>query len=542
MKTIRNFRLKILVIFLLLFCACTIPAFSNTFDTSTPPSPPSSPPQLINPVSAKAVDETAAYNAGKVVINYKLSPGWNIISFPMASVDSAAGFTHKIYRYESGRYYPFDPVNEPSSISTRFGYFAWADKPANVQLIGTPNKGLIRSIHLSPGWNMVGCPSINSIPLSRLVVYEGNHICSLIDATKPGKKGDRLISPNIFGSGNLKEPLDLSNKNASTKPGRTAWIFAYYPLKLTVAGRSTGEAIPNIKTVRPPKVTAGEELTIEGTGFDDGPGFVTISGIRVPDDSIISWEDSRIRLKTPVHITTGMVIVYSNRNPGNSFPLKVTPFDYADGILEGDVVDNMNHSLTGVKVLLDNGQYAVTNDSGYYIIRDVPEGAHTMSTSKLGYKMAHGKISIEKGKTHKVLISLSPVHSTPETLNPPPPPPSDSPEGVINNTSQGLIKSSEQEKGHLQVIVDAYDDGTNRWWPKKIDVGEVGNLNYYWYKDYDHDYGDTWYEVDCPGVRVGKTYRIRVLWATKKGARTQWNTWDRKIYKQDQTETIDSLY
>lgn len=545
MTAIRNRNSKVFVIFLLLFFACILPAFSNQFDTSTPPLPPSSPPPPINPVSIKAVDEAAAYNAGKVVINFKLSAGWNIISFPMASVDSATGFTHIIYRYESGQFYPFDPVNEPASISTRFGYFAWADDPVNVQLIGTPNKGLIRSIPLSPGWNLVGCPGINSIPLSQIVVYEGNHVCSIIDAIKAGKDGDRLISPYIFNSTSLNEPVDPGDKSASTKPGSASWIFAYYPLKLTVADRGTGGGIPQIKVINPPGVTAGADLTIEGSGFDDNPGFVTIGGIRVPDDNLLSWEDNRIRLKTPVNISTGQVVVYSNRLPGNSFPLKVFPIDYADGILEGDVVDNMNHFLSGVKVLLDNGQYAVTNDSGYYIIRDVPEGPHTMSTSKIGYRAAHGKINIEMGKAHKVLISLSPVsgsQQSPENLNPPPPPPSDSPEGVIENTSEGLIKGGKTEKGHLQVIVDAYDDGDNRWWPRKIEVTEVGNLNYYWYKDFDRDYGDAWYELDCSGVRIGKTYRIKVLWATKKGARTQSNSWDRKVYKENQTETIDSLY
>lgn len=541
MANLRSFRPVSFIIFLVLIFTCLLPAFSNTYDTSRPPQPPSSPPPRIGSASAKVPVD----NSGKVVLNFKLAAGWSIISFPVASIDSASGFTHKIYRYESGGYYPFDPVNEPCSVSTRYGYFAWADDPVEVQVIGTPNTGQIRSIPLAPGWNLVGCPGVNPVLMSRIVVYEGNNAYSLSNAMKAGKSGSRLISPGVFASGSLSEPVNLGDKSASTRPGGSAWIFAYHPVKLTVAGRETGGSVPHIKTINPPQVVAGDEISISGTSFSNNPGFVMIGGIRVPNENLLSWEDSRICLKTPVQAASGQVVVYSNRTAGNSFPLKVKPLDYADGILEGNVVDNKNHPLPGARVLLDNGQLGVTNASGYYIIKDIPTGSHSLNISKMGYRTAKGNVNIKQGRTEKVLVSLTPVSGigrANEVLDPPPSAPSNSPIGAIENGSGRRVKSDNTEKGCLQVIVDAYDDGDHRWWPRKIEVTEVGNLNYHWYKDWDNDYGDSWYELDCDGVRVGKTYRIKVQWRSKNGGRPQSNDWDRKVYKKDQTETIDSLY
>src|SRR5882672_1860029 len=53
----------------------------------------------------------------------------------------------------------------------------------------------------------------------------------------------------------------------------------------------------------------------------------------------------------------------------------------------GRVTDTSNYPIPSVIVVLDSaGRGAVTNDSGYFNIKDVPYGVHSIKLSAVGYK------------------------------------------------------------------------------------------------------------------------------------------------------------
>ncbi len=54
--------------------------------------------------------------------------------------------------------------------------------------------------------------------------------------------------------------------------------------------------------------------------------------------------------------------------------------------------------------------------------------------------------------------------------------------------------------------------------------------------------GDVYYELKCPGARIGKTYNFKIEWRTRDGSKVYNNTFQRKMYKQYQKENFDTPY
>ena len=100
-------------------------------------------------------------------------------------------------------------------------------------------------------------------------------------------------------------------------------------------------------------------------------------------------------------------------------------------------------------------------------------------------------------------------------------------------------ENSKIEKGTLYAVASAGTVDNKRWWVYRIEVNEWGNSNYSWKNTWYNDYGDTYFELKCPGARIGKTYNYRIEWRSKVDVRTYTNTWSRKMYKDDQRENFD---
>jgi hypothetical protein len=238
---------------------------------------------------------------------------------------------------------------------------------------------------------------------------------------------------------------------------------------------------------------------------------------------------------------SGNITVYAGGNPSNSLPIVIGTAAVAplSGTLGGKVEDNNRQPINGAQVMLDNGMFDYTDVKGVYVIKNIPEGTRSITVTKNGYRTATGKVQISAGQVNKTLVALSTItdpYVAPGNAAPPP----------VNNQSsrstyQDKSKSDKPKLGNLTVVVDAYDDGYHRWWPRKVEVVESGNANYHWYNDWYNDLGDANYELYCDGVRVGKTYTIKVFWGSKNGGNPTYSSWDRKIYSTDQTETIDTL-
>jgi hypothetical protein len=237
---------------------------------------------------------------------------------------------------------------------------------------------------------------------------------------------------------------------------------------------------------------------------------------------------------------SGDVVVFSGRNSSNSKPLRIeAPVSAAAlSTIIGKVQAPGGTPLSQALIMLDNGLSTSSGTDGSFVISQATAGEHAIHCSLIGYREAQGKVHLPPGGTDAVNITMSPVESPPAVAAAGIAPPSSS--GASAGEPPAQKTPSEPQKGVLHVVVDAYDDGYHRWWVRKIEVTEWGNSNYYWYNDWYSDLGDAWYALDCPGVRVGKTYIIKAYWLSKDGGDSLYNSWYRTIYSTHQTETIDS--
>jgi hypothetical protein len=79
------------------------------------------------------------------------------------------------------------------------------------------------------------------------------------------------------------------------------------------------------------------------------------------------------------------------------------------GAVAGKVLDAVTGSgIADASVVID-GKSAITDIGGNYVINDVPVGTRTLTASKSGYSTASKSVTIEKGKTASVDISLEPT-------------------------------------------------------------------------------------------------------------------------------------
>jgi hypothetical protein len=78
------------------------------------------------------------------------------------------------------------------------------------------------------------------------------------------------------------------------------------------------------------------------------------------------------------------------------------------GNLEGYVTDDEGNPVSGAEVAQpDLGLLAISNDQGYYVLTDIPEGEHTFYASKFGYDDDMQSATIIQDETTEIDFSLS---------------------------------------------------------------------------------------------------------------------------------------
>lgn len=509
------------------------------FDPSAQPGLPSQLPPLIplTPPPQPPPEDTTQ----PVIVNYDLPAGWSVISFPLAHLDSASGFTHMLLYYAAGNYYPLDPVHSPTSINPRLAYLAYSKTPVKAQVSGLPNVREVRSIALASGWNLIGCPFPQKLYWHRITFSceQATRVLETAAGPSLGPSGKYWISSSAFDVDGGSSSRNLLAPAASLDPLRGLWVFVWHPLLLNL-NLLVPPSPPQISTLKPRSVCAGDTIEINGSGFSSFQGWIALGGIPIPRDNILSWSDRRIQVRIPPTAQPGDIIVLVESFPSNPVPLAVTPAVHPSigGTLIGKVQNYSGDPLKGAQVLLDSGQSAISLNDGTYVLTGISPGPHLLSTTLLGYREATGQVVLEPSSSKSVLISLSPLFTAAGPVANMPPP------GGIKNVPSPTKPPEEAktERGTLNIVADSYNDGYHRWWVKRIEVHALGDYSLRWEKSWDSDLGDTWYELDCDDAAVGMTYRIKIDWKRDGTGSPLTNTWDRTMRSADQTETFDSPY
>ncbi|MCE1246755.1 MAG: carboxypeptidase-like regulatory domain-containing protein [Firmicutes bacterium] len=497
--------MTIISLFLLIFLNPAVNA-SESGEPGSPPALPASPPPKIQK-SGPDLPDLAPSLESSITTIIKLNPGWNVISFPVKSMEKTSGFTHVIYKYSSGEFIPIDPVNRPKEIKSATGYLVWSEKGNDVEITGSPNDEKGRTVSLEPGWNLIGFSRSRSFGSDRMTVSRGGETKSLIEAMIQDSEGDVWVSPVIYNALAPSTPVNLPRQKSNEPVGRGFWIFSYQPLKLTMTVRTDNTASNDGSASNMPTLPSTHN------------GFENPADVARQTDAAPPVVKPEVRNDGPAALTTGTI--------------------------GGKVEDNNHKPIDNARIALENGMTAYSDARGVYLIKEVPEGPHTITVSKSGFRTATGKVNVNGGMVSKALISLSGL--TEQQIkggNATPPAPSARPEPPSYRQPEAPPEPKEEppKTGKLRVVVHAYSNGYHRWWPRKVEVYESGNSSRSWSKTWDHDNGDYAFEVYCDKTTVGKTYVIKVEWRSRNRGGHSTGTWERKVYSTDQTESIDSMY
>ena len=500
-------------------------------DPSQPPGFPAKPP----PRSSESSGRPAVPPPGSdrpFQITYSLAKGWNIISFPFSTVLETSGFSYKLLRYEAGAYYLVDPVKDCAQINTRWGYIAFSDRDTQARATGLPNKGEIQSASFNCGWNLVGTPSMNPPHWSRLVATIGSTTHRILDVTgPPGDNKNCWLSSRAFRFDRKLIPFDIPKESNVRVPGRGLWFYAWHPFTLTILQDEKSTIYPEIKTVKPSPASTGQTVTISGSGFGESPDTLCISGIPVTEKYLQSWSSERILFTVPSYAVAGELVAYNDGKPSNSARMDIIEQSPSSqgATLTGKVQDSSKNMVSGAFVALGNGLSAYTGEDGSFTIAHVPQGEQTIQVSRVGHTTSGGKVTMPESGSKTVLLTLpveTPVSAAPASYIP---------ERADNRSKE----KKKAEKGTLYAVASAGTVDNKRWSVYRIDVAEWGDPNYSWKNIWYNDYGDTYYELKCPGAHIGQTYNFKIEWRCKIDGKSYTNTWSRKMYKDGQRENFD---
>jgi len=523
---------------ILFFFCCGNLVFGVVYcDPTRPPGFPAKPPPAAGHSTAAPAPVPRGSEA--FTVTYELVKGWNIISFPFSRLLETKGFRYKILRYSGGAYYAFDPASDISQINPRWGYIVYSDRPAKVSARGIKNNRNIRSLTLDCGWNLICCPSDRSAPWNRIAAAISSSTQVALDvAGLSSSQNNYWICSRAYRFDRGLESVDIKAQGAIIPSMQGLWLYVWHPLTLTVMPENAHTKQLVINSVTPASTFPGQTVTVEGKGFGTSPTGLFINGVPITEEFILSWSSTRIMFHVPSYVESGKLMVFINGTCSNKAALAISggagPQESAT--LSGKVQDGSRQPLGGALVILGNGMSSYSKGDGTFIIERIPPGEYSVQGSLAGHRSAQGKIALLQGVSKALLITLN---SYDEAV-----PVSHRTSAAPSSGSAELKKNEHiaSEKGNLYAVASAYYFGGKRWWVYRIDVSEWGNSNYHWHNTWYNDYGDVYQELKCPGARIGKAYNFKIEWRTKDGSKTYQNTWQRKMYKENQKENFDTPY
>jgi hypothetical protein len=390
---------------------------------------------------------------------------------------------------------------------------------------------------LENGWNLIGCPFGQEIPWSAVLCARGKTRKSIEEAASPSiDPGDFWISSFAFNFNGNASVFDIEAPGQSMRPRRGQWIFAWHKVLLLI-NQSPQAAGPSVSSVTPDPLYPGAMVTISGSGFGSTPEEIIMGGIQISPETFYSWADDRVEFRLPSYVQSGPLVVSSDHAVSRPFQVTVKqlPTQEACGTIKGMISSSSGKPLPGAQIMLDEGLSATAGPGGFFTLAGVPPGQHAICVSVSGYREATGAVEVKEGAVRSLCVELSPLACA-DTLP-----------FAARNPSRYSASSSpsaarRKVEGNLHIVADAYDSGSTHLWIHRIEVDEEGDDCLHWSNSWDTDLGDTYQELTCDGAVVGETYRIKITWKGKNGADQMTNTWERKLYTSDQTDTFDSPY
>jgi hypothetical protein len=136
--------------------------------------------------------------------------GWNMVSFPFGHVTAVRGLNYALLRPRGSSSSIVDPTSQPRELDTRYGYWAYAAQPGELEVTG--NGTASQPVALEPGWNLLGCPAESNVTVTQIVSA---------DPSKP------VAFDRAFGGLSGKVQAMPMTSGTVFQPGGTYWVYAY---------------------------------------------------------------------------------------------------------------------------------------------------------------------------------------------------------------------------------------------------------------------------------------------------------------------------
>ena len=208
----------------------------------------------------------------EVALTHTFSSGVCMISVPTDysddSLDIVLGYSSpKLAVWQPAEnMYTVSPI--PPADALRIGQAYWVRFPGaeTMSFLGTvPLRDASPRVSLSSGWNMIGCPRADPMPMSSLVVQDsGGNYHSFSDAVSSGIVQDPLYT---FQPGDTAYEV-VAAASSSLQPYYGYWV--YTPNACTLIYPPIVNPAPSITSVSPSSAAfdaAGFNMTINGSGF-----------------------------------------------------------------------------------------------------------------------------------------------------------------------------------------------------------------------------------------------------------------------------------
>lgn len=163
-----------------------------------------------------------------------LTPGWNMVTFPVGRLDSLVMGTNlhpQLYNFDGQSYVPVD--SRTASINARGpGQAFWVQSTGAGQLdyAGLKTDQSVSSVRLVPGWNLIGIPAESALPVSGMVVTPDATgtpvpLASCVNSQIPLPTGSYLYRYGFRFENGAYTQVDLSNPSLNLEPGQGMWVF-----------------------------------------------------------------------------------------------------------------------------------------------------------------------------------------------------------------------------------------------------------------------------------------------------------------------------
>jgi hypothetical protein len=312
---------------------------------------------------------------------YQLNKGWNCLSFPFRKVTASQGIDSLV-----------DPRTglalSPQQSQPGQGYWVYAPKAGEAIAWGELQTTSC-SVSLQPGWNLVGTPLYDPLPLFQVTASDDSEFNRIWEEICPGW----LDASMIFQQ--QKCPL---GPDSEWLPGAAYWLFSQRAVRLRVSDPS------EVPSVTRSYQSDNQQQIIEGERFGTpDQGRLMVGSEPLPASSILEWSPTRIRYLPPPQASAPVTVV-----AGSASTPRLLRHNFASSRsnLKLKVISEDNQPVAGAGIWVDGNYCGLSDRWGAAPLNPLEPGPHRVRVSRRDFLTRELQWNVSEGRTSLPQVTL----------------------------------------------------------------------------------------------------------------------------------------